>query len=255
MFETDGASSSGAFAGSFHPKAYLFQHVDGSGAAFVGSSNLSRSALTSGIEWNYRLLQSQDRAGWNEVRQAFESLFKCAHSVPLTAEWIQLDSGPPRNPKRCDPRRSGIRPSATIPTPHEVQKAALLALQSTRDQGRGAGLVVLATGLGRPGRSAFDSRAFARVLFVAHREEILAQALSTYRAIRPHDTLGLYTGQEKSPEASGLFASIQTLGRQTHLDRFAAEQFDYIVVVSFITPKREPTDGSFNTSNQNSCSD
>jgi superfamily II DNA or RNA helicase/HKD family nuclease len=233
MFETDAASSSGAFSGSFHPKAYLFQHVDGSGAAFVGSSNLSRSALISGIEWNYRLLQSQDRAGWKEVRQAFESLFSCVHAVPLTAEWIKLYRGRRATPNPVTLADLDPEPPPMIPTPHKVQKAALLALQNTRDQGRTAGLVVLATGLGKTWLSAFDSRAFSRVLFVAHREEILAQALSTYRTIRPHDTLGRYTGQEKSPEAAVLFASIQTLGRQAHLDRFAAEQFDYIVVDEF----------------------
>jgi superfamily II DNA or RNA helicase/diadenosine tetraphosphate (Ap4A) HIT family hydrolase len=233
MFETDNASSAGAFAGSFHPKAYLFQHIDGGGAAFVGSSNLSRSALTSGIEWNYRLLESQDRAGWVEVRQAFESLFRSAHTVPLTANWIQRYRDRRAAPSAVALADLDPEPPLTIPMPHEVQKAALLALQSTRDQGRTAGLVVLATGLGKTWLSAFDSCAFARVLFVAHREEILAQALSTYRAIRPHDTLGRYTGQEKSPEASVLFASIQTLGRQAHLDRFAAQQFDYIVVDEF----------------------
>jgi superfamily II DNA or RNA helicase/diadenosine tetraphosphate (Ap4A) HIT family hydrolase/HKD family nuclease len=232
MFETDGASSPGAFAGSFHPKAYLFQHLDGSGAAFIGSSNLSRSALTNGIEWNYRLLQSQHRAGWDEVQQAFESLFRSSHSVPLTSEWIQRYRDR-RAPSAVALADLDLEPPLIIPTPHVVQTAALQALQGTRDQGRTAGLVVLATGLGKTWLSAFDSRAFGKVLFVAHREEILAQALATYRAIRPHDTLGRYTGQEKSPEASVLFASIQTLSRQAHLDRFAAEQFDYIVVDEF----------------------
>jgi superfamily II DNA or RNA helicase/diadenosine tetraphosphate (Ap4A) HIT family hydrolase len=233
MFQTDAASSAGAFAGSFHPKAYLFQHIDGSGAAFVGSSNLSRSALTSGIEWNYRLLQSRDRAGWEEVRQAFESLFRSAHTVPLTADWIQRYRDRRAAPSNVALADLDPEPPLTIPTPHVVQQAALLALQRTRDQGRTAGLVVLATGLGKTWLSAFDSLAFGRVLFVAHREEILAQALSTYRAIRPHDTLGRYTGQERSPESTVLFASIQTLGRQAHLDRFAVEQFDYIVVDEF----------------------
>jgi superfamily II DNA or RNA helicase/diadenosine tetraphosphate (Ap4A) HIT family hydrolase/HKD family nuclease len=233
MFETDRVSSAGAFAGSFHPKAYLFQHIDGSGAALIGSSNLSRSALTSGIEWNYRLLQPQDSAGWSEVRQAFESLFRSAHTVPLTADWILRYRGRRAAPNAAALADMDPEPPLTIPTPHEVQKTALLALQSTRDHGRTAGLVVLATGLGKTWLSAFDSLAFGRVLFVAHREEILAQALSTYRAIRPHDTFGLYTGQEKSPEASVLFASIQTLGRQAHLDRFEPEEFDYIVVDEF----------------------
>jgi superfamily II DNA or RNA helicase len=71
------------------------------------------------------------------------------------------------------------------------------------------------------------------VLFVAHREEILGQALANYRAIRPHDSMGRYSGGEKNSTARILFASIQTLGRQVHLDRFAPDEFDYIVVDEF----------------------
>jgi len=233
MFETEGVGSRPAFAGSFHPKAYVFHHRDGTGAAFIGSSNLSVTALTAGVEWNYRVLESRDRASWEEISLAFESLFDSPNTVPLTPEWIE----------RYRSRRavvSAVRiveempdPSVEIPVPHVIQEEALAALEETRVSGRRAGLVVLATGLGKTWLSAFDSRAFRRVLFVAHREEILGQALATFRAIRPHDSLGRYTGGEKSPTAVVLFASIQTLGRQTHLDRFSPDEFDYIVIDEF----------------------
>ena len=120
-----------------------------------------------------------------------------------------------------------------VPTPHSIQAEALRRLAETRDDGRSAGLVVLATGLGKTWLSAFDSASFERVLFVAHREEILSQALETFRRIRPHDVLGRYTGEEKTTSANVLFASIQTLSRQSHLDRFAGDQFDYIIVDEF----------------------
>ena len=68
-----------------------------------------------------------------------------------------------------------------------IQQAALSALEETRAAGNQAGLVVLATGLGKTWLSAFDTNRpeFRRVLFVAHREEILNQALDTFRRIRP----------------------------------------------------------------------
>ena len=81
--------------------------------------------------------------------------------------------------------------------------------------------------------SAFDSASFRRVLFVAHREEILEQAIQTYRRVRPDDRFGRYTGGEKVPDADVLFASVQTLSRLPHLRRFAPEAFDYIVVDEF----------------------
>jgi superfamily II DNA or RNA helicase/diadenosine tetraphosphate (Ap4A) HIT family hydrolase/HKD family nuclease len=233
VFETEGAAGTSAFAGSFHPKAYLFRHKDGTGAAFVGSSNLSVTALTTGVEWNYRVLESRDRAGWNEIRQAFEGLFASLSTVALTPEWIERYRN--RRPFGSATVAIDVAPDPVpeVPTPHVIQQEALAALEDIRTGGCRAGLVVLATGLGKTWLSAFDSQAFRRVLFIAHREEILGQALATYRAIRPHDSMGRYTGEEKLPTAAVLFASIQTLGRQAHLDRFTRDEFDYIVVDEF----------------------
>ncbi|MFN4018147.1 MAG: DEAD/DEAH box helicase family protein [Reyranella sp.] len=104
-------------------------------------------------------------------------------------------------------------PPVQTPTPHPIQQRALEALQATRRQGYTAGLVVLATGLGKTWLSAFDSASFERVLFVAHREEILSQAMATFRSMRPNSRLGRYSGADKDVDAEVLFASIQTLGR------------------------------------------
>lgn len=93
--------------------------------------------------------------------------------------------------------------------------------------------MVLATGLGKTWLAAFDSRSFARVLFVAHREEILSQAMGSFRRIRPEARFGRFDGTDKDEEADILFASIQTIGRVGHLRRFAPDAFDYIVVDEF----------------------
>ena len=221
---------------AFHPKAYIFEHHDGTGTAFVGSSNLSRSALQEGVEWNYRVVSSGDERGFRETRAAFERLFRHPATAELTNEWIEAYKDRRAVAVRAlvDDRAVAPPPEAIdIPEPHSIQRQALDALQQTRKQGADAGLVVLATGLGKTWLAAFDSREFERVLFVAHREEILAQAMHTFRRIRPHDYLGHYTGDEKHPNAQVLFASIQTLSRQVHLDRFAANRFDYIVIDEF----------------------
>jgi hypothetical protein len=108
-------------------------------------------------------------------------------------------------------------------------------LEDTRIEGNSAGLVVLGTGLGKTWLCAFDSTKpeFKRVLFVAHREEILGQAIKTFRRIRPSASIGRYTGTEKVPDADILFASIQTLGRHRHLRQFEKSRFDYIVIDEF----------------------
>ncbi len=112
---------------------------------------------------------------------------------------------------------------------------ALDALERTREADNEAGLVVLATGLGKTWLSAFDSarEEFKRVLFVAHREEILHQAHQTFRRIRPDASIGYYNGKEKAPESDILFASIQTICKKKHLQIFERDEFDYIIVDEF----------------------
>jgi superfamily II DNA or RNA helicase/HKD family nuclease len=236
VYETGTAGSGTAFGSSFHPKAYIFCNRDGSNSAFIGSSNLSETALKTGVEWNYKVLESRDRAGIAEIRVAFQKLFNDTNTRELTPAWIEAYRA--RRPeKQIEARRLppdvSIEPPPDIPTPHRIQQEALDALQATRASGKQAGLVVLATGLGKTWLSAFDSLNFKRVLFIAHREEILGQALATFRAIRPQDRLGRYSGTEKDSNAPVLFASIQTLSRMEHLRKFRPEEFDYIVVDEF----------------------
>lgn len=218
---------------SFHPKSYLFTTTQNRSTAYVGSSNLSRSAICTGVEWNYRISPGS-QSELLQVRQAFEALFHHPDTVPLNettlAQYRRRRRPPTHTLDRTVPE---VEPAREIPTPHGIQVEALAALEQTRKAGNRAGLVVLATGLGKTWLSAFDSAGFNRVLFVAHREEILGQAMRTYRQIRPHATFGFYTGQEKAPTADVLFASVQTLGKASHHRQFAREHFDYIVIDEF----------------------
>lgn len=216
----------------FHPKAWMFTFRGDGGALIVGSSNLSRSALTESIEWNLRHVDPVDPAPLLAARAAFEALLARPEVTELTPSWIDAYED-----RRVAPRPviSGVpeEPPETVPTPHEVQAEALTALRATRAKGYGAGLVVLATGLGKTFLAAFDSSTSARVLFVAHREEILTQAMAAFRAVRPRARLGRYSGEEKDAEADIVFASVQTLARNSHLTRFDPRAFDYIIVDEF----------------------
>lgn len=220
---------------TFHPKAYIFHYEQGGGHAFVGSSNLTHPALAGGVEWNYRVLHEQTDRGFSDVTTAFDDLFAHPRTRTVDSAWIDAY----RLRRGTISRRVVLEvveePPAPPPEPHVIQREALAALAATRQAGNEAGLVVLATGLGKTWLAAFDSgqEEYRRVLFVAHREEILDQAMQTFRRIRPQAHLGSYTGQEKSPDADVLFASIQTLGRSHHLERFLPTTFDYIVVDEF----------------------
>jgi superfamily II DNA or RNA helicase len=207
---------------------------------------LTEHALTGGVEWNYRVVSSEGGDGFADVAASFEELFRHSSTRLVDAEWIaeyrlrrrkRVVSLPPAEVKEEEPEAP--------PAPHEVQAEALAALEATRREGNSAGLVVLATGLGKTWLSAFDSDRpeFKRVLFVAHREEILNQAMQTFRRVRPRAVLGRYTGKEKSPAAEVLFASVQTLGLRRHLERFDPREFDYIVVDEFHHASAPPTAG------------
>ena len=225
-----------AEAGSFHLKAYIFARVNGdqvhSGTAFVGSSNITRQALNDGLEWNYRVVYPSD-PGFLEARQRFEELFGHERSLALTDAWI--DSYERRRVQPVRPIAPGTTEVEAPPAPHLIQKKALDALVATRDAGYRRGLVVLATGLGKTWLAAFDAVQMGarRVLFVAHREEILTQAAETFLRIRPRARVGFYMGQSRDAEVDVLCASVQTLARAQHLGRFARQHFDYIVVDEF----------------------
>jgi superfamily II DNA or RNA helicase/HKD family nuclease/diadenosine tetraphosphate (Ap4A) HIT family hydrolase len=219
---------------SFHPKSYIFHLDDGSSVALVGSSNLTSSALRTGVEWNYRVVTSADPKGLAEVHQGFDSLFLHPATKPVDESWVRAYALR-RRPPTHEPVEVIVEAAEPPPPPHLIQEAVLAALAKTREKGNSAGLVVLATGLGKTWLSAYDcNRAgFERVLFVAHREEILEQALQTFRRIRPQAKLGRYNGTEKFPDADVLFASIQTLGKLMTLRKFDPKRFDYIVVDEF----------------------
>lgn len=228
MFESKGRS--------FHPKAYVVSRAGGGGAAYVGSSNLSALALVEGIEWNYRIVSSRDAEGWQRVSDAFEALFRHVSTRNLDDLWLAQYRSRRRLPSDGKTGEDEVvEPPAPPPQPNLIQLEALVALARTREEGYRAGLVVMATGLGKTWLAAFDSSddRFRRILFVAHRQEILNQSVATFRRIRPDASIGLYMGSERATEVDILFASIQTLSRNEHLRRFDPRAFDYVVVDEF----------------------
>ena len=230
---------------SFHPKSYIF-HYERYSDIYIGSSNISRSALTSGIEWNYRFSSVSDPKNYEKFYQVFEDLFE-HHSIIIDNEELKRYSqnwhrpAVARDLERYDyshqneENESEDTKVRLLYEPRGAQIEALCALEDTRAEGAKRALVQAATGVGKTYLAAFDSKSYERVLFVAHREEILKQAAASFRNVRNSEDYGFFTGEEKSTDKSVIFASVATLGRSEYLSEkyFAPDYFQYLVIDEF----------------------
>jgi len=232
-------------ARSFHPKSYIF-HYDNFGEIYIGSSNVSRSALTSGIEWNYRFNSHVDEGNFTTFYNTFLDLFE-HHSIVIDDEELKRYSkhwhkpAVSRDLAKYDNETDSIGLDDTdtnvrvMYQPRGAQIEALYALEDSRAEGATKGLVQAATGVGKTYLAAFDSANYKRVLFVAHREEILKQAAVSFKNVRNSDDYGFFYGKKKETDKSVIFASVATLGRNEYLndEYFTSDYFDYVVIDEF----------------------
>lgn len=246
MFESGGTS--------FHPKAYLFKTSERA-TVIIGSSNLSKSALTSGIEWSLYAPSTVDEELFETAAAEFMKMFLSPNTLTLNTEQIahyrkRYDETNKRLPfsAAVDPQTEieltfgVVEPQLTDPPenysketlePRPAQQLALDALQTTVESGYTKALATLATGLGKTYLAAFFAASYTRVLFIAHREELLIQAQQSFTHVFPERTSGIYNGQQKTSDTEFVFASIQTLARHYHLAKFLPDAFDLIVVDEF----------------------
>lgn len=224
-----------------HAKAWLFYRKTGFGSAYVGSANLSGAALTGGLEWTVKLTQRAQAALFERATAHFETLWE-------DNEFQRYD---PENP---DHRRElavalgresfgGGDSSNVLPTffdiqPKTYQQEMLEQLASERSHGRYRNLVVAATGTGKTVVAAFDYRDACqreggrpRLLFVAHREEILRQSLRTYREVlRDPDFGDLFTGGHTPERSDHLFATIDSVTSRDLLASSGASYWHTVVI-------------------------
>lgn len=223
-----------------HAKAYVFKRDTGFTTAYIGSSNLSNPALTSGLEWNLKVTEKDSYDVLQKVFATFESYWNDREFKPFDIN----------NQEHVDQLRDALNRKKNAETtfifnfdisPYDYQKEILdkLAAQRTLHD-RYHNLVVAATGVGKTVIAAFDYKRFkqhnprARLLFVAHREEILKQSRDTFRAILKDLNFGeLHVGSNQADSLDHLFISIQSFNSMKLDERTTNDFFDYIVVDEF----------------------
>lgn len=219
-----------------HAKAYLFERETGFSTAYIGSANLSRPALTEGLEWTIKVTQYADRPIWEKVLATFETYWQ-------DPEFEVFEENRFRQALQ---RESGLNAAdAALPLfdlrPYQFQEEVLEALANDR---MGAvpphrQLVVAATGTGKTMIAAFDYRRFVgeqggqypSLLVVAHRREILQQTLHTFRAVLRDQNFGaLLDGGSNPGPSRHLFATVQTLHQRQLLAQWGEDRFQYVLI-------------------------
>lgn len=220
-----------------HAKSYLFRRNSGFHTAYIGSSNLSRSALTHGLEWNLKVTS-------REIPHIIE---KCAHTFETywqDHDFIDYDHRTHREELAKALKLGKYGTSTNIGqdtffdiTPYPFQQEMLDRLSEQRARGEMRNLVVSATGTGKTMISAFDFRRFrsefptARFLFVCHREEILRQARSSFQQVLRDSSFGdLWFSGQKPDAYHQLFVTIQTLNGRLDELNLAKDFYNYIII-------------------------
>lgn len=232
-----------------HAKAYIFGRNNNIDTAYIGSSNLSRSALTKGLEWNIRITSVENPHIINKTRASFDNYWNSEDF-----ELIETEEDLKRFASAIKKERNIDFASSSFPTEYVTrferkthQIKVLEKLQYEREIiGSYKNLIIAATGTGKTAISAFDFKDLdrklvreqhrhARLLFIVHREKILQQARSTFRSVMVDGNFGeIWTGRIQpniSSDLSHLFITIQTLNNKwDEIEKMGKDYYDYVVI-------------------------
>lgn len=219
-----------------HAKAYIFKRYNGFTTAYVGSSNMSKIAMTSGLEWNVKLSEKGSFDIITKINATFETYwnqptFELFNNTEESKENLRIALNKNREKDIDMSFEFNIKPYA-------FQKEILENLDAERELfGRYKNLIVAATGVGKTVISAFDYKKFsdnnkrARLLFVAHREEILKKSRDTFRVICKDLNFGeLLVGDYRPEKIEYLFVSIQSLNSTKLIEKTTPDFYDYIII-------------------------
>lgn len=224
-----------------HAKTYVFYRDTGFTTAYVGSSNLSNAAISSGLEWNVKVTRKDLPETIDKIAATFESYWNSNEFEYYCEEQKERLARALKAEKFFDNNSAEIYTMDIAP--YSYQQEILDKLDAERKvRGYNRNLIVAATGTGKTVISALDYKRFCRqnsdkpcrLLFVAHREEILKQSMYTFRAVLKDANFGeMFVGNYKPESIDNLFMSIQTFNSQSFTDKTSPDFYDYIIVDEF----------------------
>lgn len=216
---------------NFHIKGYIFEQNDYY-TLIVGSNNLTQTALKANKEWSLKINSLANGALINNTLSQFQQMWQ--EAMPLTDIWLKQYTDKYYSLQKLKREFATAQENISTNdiTPNKMQQEALKALAKLQQNNKHKALLISATGTGKTYLSAFAVKKAnpKRLLFLAHREQILKQACKTFAKIIPDIQYGILSANHKDFHKPYLFATINMLSKEENLTQFAPTYFDYIII-------------------------
>lgn len=216
---------------NFHIKGYIFEQNDYY-TLIVGSNNLTQTALKANKEWSLKINSLANGSLINNTLSQFQQMWQ--EALPLTDIWLKQYATKYHSLQKLKRQFATAQENISTNdiTPNKMQQEALKALAKLQQDNKHKALLISATGTGKTYLSAFAVKKAnpKRLLFLAHREQILKQACKTFAKIIPDIQYGILSANHKDFHKPYLFATINMLSKEENLTQFAPTHFDYIII-------------------------
>lgn len=216
---------------NFHIKGYIFEQNDYY-TLIVGSNNLTQTALKANKEWSLKINSLANGALINNTLSQFQQMWQ--EAMPLTDIWLKQYADKYHSLQKLKRQFATVQENISTNdiAPNKMQQEALTALAKLQQDNKQKALLISATGTGKTYLSAFAVKKAnpKRLLFLAHREQILKQACKTFAKIIPDIQYGILSANHKDFHKPYLFATINMLNKEENLTQFTPTHFDYIII-------------------------